>query len=310
METLASHPDYRITLHRAGAQPAAITVVTFGGQPSDLADKGFGTDFCLSQNWDNIYVAQRHGTQYQGLSTEDFAAAVRPAITGQDVVCYGPSLGAYAAFYYGGSIDARIIGGAPMFPAWPAFANRAYADLTITHHDLTSVPRSSKSPVAIFDPLLPRDLQMVEAMLEPAYPDLRRVEYHGAGHTVLITLQQSGQLKPLILSLVNDDTVLPIEPLTEGSPIYHRTQGRLLQHSNPAAAIRELFRSLELEPSRQTLAILLAQLLRNGRLDDAQQLIDRAEASGDRRMTIIPSSRIKLREAGLRVADDPRQPKR
>lgn len=304
MKTLVSHADYRVTLHQAGDRPADTVVVTFGGQPSDLSDAGFGTDYCLKNGWDNIYVAQRYGTQYQGLSVDDFRAAVAPAVTGRDVVCYGPSLGAYAAFYYGGSVDARIIGGAPMFPAWPAFANRAYADLPITHADLTEVPRSSKSPVAIFDPLMPADLRVVEQMLEPAYPDLRRVEYHGAGHTVLITLEQSKQLSPLLRSLIRDDKAIPIEPLRPGMPIYHLTQGRLLQRSDPDGAVRELETSLRLRPARQPLAILIALLLREERLDEVQALIDRVEASGDRNLTIIPSARDKIRAAGLRVSDD------
>ncbi|MFD1883641.1 hypothetical protein [Paracoccus pacificus] len=258
--TLASHPDYLITFHQAGARRSKVCLVTFGGQPSDLTPSGFGTEFAAKNGWDSIYVAQRYGTQYQGLSIDAFKAAVAPIIRRRNVVCYGPSLGGYAAFYYGGSINARIIGGAPMFPAWPAFANKAYAGLQISHEDLAAVPKSSKSPVAIFDPTLPRDLRMVEEMLLPAYPNLRQVRYDGSGHSVLITLQQSRQLKPLILSLIRDDAVIPIEPLKEGDPIYHRTRGRLLRQSNPVAAITELRRSLELEPSRQTLAILLSIL--------------------------------------------------
>lgn len=304
MKPLVSHADYRITLHQAGDEPTEKVVVTFGGQPSDLSDSGFGTDYCLKNGWDNIYVAQRYGTQYQGLSIEDFRAAVAPVVAGRDAICYGPSLGAYAAFYYGGSIDARIIGGAPMFPAWPGFSNRAYADLTITHADLTDVPRSSKSPVAIFDPLLPRDLRIVEQMLEPAYPNLRRVEHAGAGHTVLITLQQSRQLTPLLMSLINNDEVIPLEPLKPGMPIYHLTQGRLLQRTNPDGAIRELETSLQLQPARQPLAILITLLLRLERFDQVQALVDRVEASGDRNLTIIPSARDKLRAAGLRVSED------
>ncbi|MFD1880924.1 hypothetical protein, partial [Paracoccus pacificus] len=47
-------------------------------------------------------------------------------------------------------------------------------------------------------------------------------------------------------------------------------------------------------------------LVKNGMHSDAQKQIDIAEASGDRRLTIIPSSRAAMKEAGLRVADNPR----
>ena len=72
MRTLARHGDYEITLHESGAQPGDKLVVTFGGQPSDLAQSGFGTSFALSLGYDTIHVAQRFGTQYQGLPLEAF----------------------------------------------------------------------------------------------------------------------------------------------------------------------------------------------------------------------------------------------
>lgn len=64
--TLSDCSDYRITLHRA--RDCKGVIVTFDAFNTDLADAGFGTDFVLSQGYSNIYVAQRLGTQYQGLS--------------------------------------------------------------------------------------------------------------------------------------------------------------------------------------------------------------------------------------------------
>lgn len=77
--TLADHPDYRITMHTPdAAAPSDKLVVTFDGQPSDLNDRGFGTDLCMAHGWTNIYVAQRHGTQYQGLGIDRFFEVVSP----------------------------------------------------------------------------------------------------------------------------------------------------------------------------------------------------------------------------------------
>lgn len=302
MKTLADHPDYRITLHQAGSKRSKICLVTFGGQPSDLADAGFGTEFALKNGWDTIYVAQRYGTQYQGLSVEAFKAAVAPAVRRRDPVCYGPSLGGYAALYYGGSINARIIAGAPMLPAWRPLKNRAYAALPMTHSELIDVPRSKKAPVVIYDPSMPAHRRVVDDMIRPAYPDLRAVEYLHAGDTVLVTMQNTRQLKPWITTLITEDRLIPVEPLQEGSANYHRTRGKLLRASNPAAATQELRRALEIEPSRNILAVLLGHLLKQGDLAGAQALIDEAESSGDRRLTIIPSARAALTAAGLRVS--------
>lgn len=54
-----------------------------------------------------------------------------------------------------------------MFPAWSAFDNRALADLEITHRPLNTVPRTSRSVTAIYDPLLLRDVRMVEEVVAP-----------------------------------------------------------------------------------------------------------------------------------------------
>lgn len=82
------------------------------------------------------------------------------------------------------------------------------------------------------------------------------------------------------------------------------TRGRLLQVSDPQQAKAEWERSLELQPSCQTLAILLSLHLRHDWLDEAQKLIDFAAASQDRTMTITPFIANKLRAAGLRLPSE------
>lgn len=76
MKTLAKHDDYEITLHTCEAKQSSKLILTFGGQPSGLASSGFGTGFVLSMGYDTIHVAQKLGTQYQGLPVECFHAAV------------------------------------------------------------------------------------------------------------------------------------------------------------------------------------------------------------------------------------------
>lgn len=100
--TLAAHDDYLITLHHAEKPEVGPLVITFGGQPSKRTPEGFGTGFCLANDWDTIYVAQRAGTQYQGLDASTFRDAVAPVADGRDTVCYGSSLGGYAALFWRG----------------------------------------------------------------------------------------------------------------------------------------------------------------------------------------------------------------
>lgn len=299
---IADHADYRITLNRAGDAPTEKLLVTFGGQPSDLSDEGFGTLLARQYGWDNIYVAQRHGTQYQGLSVDAFSSAIAEHAQGRDVICYGSSLGAYAALYYGGCLDARIIAAAPMLPAWRPLRQWQYADLPMTHHEVVEGPISRHSPVVILDPLLPNDLKTVREMVQPAYPDARIVELPYAGHTVLLTLSKARLLKPFILGIINDDEIIPLNMPTVTCPIWNMHRGKHLTRTDPDKARRHLERSIELEPSLHASSLLLVMLIRNGNLADAQSLIDQSAASGDRRRRFNKSALEQARGAGLSVA--------
>lgn len=298
---LTNHSDYRITLHRVSERPIQRIVITFGGQPSDLADEGFGTSFCLEQGWNTIYVAQRRGTQFQGLSIEAFRSAVAESCAGRDVVTYGSSLGAYAAIYYGGSVNARMIAAAPMLPAWRALKLRAYSDLPVTHGDIKEGPLSEHQPVVIFDPTIKNDAHLVKDLIAPAYPNLRAVEIPYAGHTVLVTLSQARLLKPIILGVIERDEVIAFVPPAEGTAIYHGERGRSLIATDRQAALAELRKSLAIAPSKRYFGVLVNLLIRMGDKEGAQRLIDEAAASGVRRLTLVPAIRKTTEQAGLKV---------
>lgn len=300
---LADHADYRITLHRAADAPTERLVVTFGGQPSGISDKGFGTDFALAGGWDTVFVAQRYGTQYQGLPVEAFRDALSGAILGRDVIAYGSSLGAYAACYYGGSIDARIVAAAPMLPAWPPLRNHAYAGLRLQHRDMREGPLSRRDPVVLYDPMVLPDRRMIEEMIRPAYPGLREFRVPFGGHTVLVTLSRAGLLKPVIRALFDRDELIEVEVPTEGSPIWHFQRGKHFYRTDRAAARAELEKSLAIEPASDVLALLLRLLVRMGDAAAAQALVDRVTEGQDPRLKLVPSIRSFAREAGLRLPD-------
>jgi hypothetical protein len=300
---LADHADYRITFHPSGKADPGPLVVTFGGQPSGLGDSGFGTDFCARNGWDHIHVAQRSATQFQGLDLEAFEAATAELAAGRDVVCYGASLGGYAAFYYGGCLNARIIAAAPMLPLWPPMRNRAFADAPYLHRPLEHCPRSSALPVIILDPLLRRDMFFVEQMILPVYPAARIVKVPHGGHTVLITLSRARLLTQLIIPLIVRDEIIAFDPPGEGTGRWHMERGRVLAPTDLDAAIAEIETSLRLDPSRQAFCVLVNLLMRKGDLGVVQELLDKARLSGDRRLRVVPAQREKLRAAGLSVGD-------
>lgn len=273
---LATHTDYQITLHTAqvtDARDTAPLVITFGGQPSGLGAAGFGTGWCLQLGWDTIYVAQRHGSQYQGLSIEAFSDAVRQVCEGRDVVCYGSSLGGYAALYYAGAVNARVLAASPMLPAWPPLARR-HDMIPICHHPLATVPRSVHSPILLYDPMVVADRKIVDEMIAPVYPEARHAILPFAGHTTLQTLNSAGLLKDFVLAAIAEDRVLPLDFDRSNDPIFHFQKGRHLAALDPEAARRHFETSLTLAPSRHVAANLLGMLLRLGDRTAAQALLD------------------------------------
>ena len=283
MEIIAGSDDYQITFHAASDTPSETLVITFAGLPTGLESQGFGTDFCLVHGYDTIFTAQRIGTQYQGLSLEDFVAAVTPKIAQyKAVVCYGPSLGGYASLYYGGSINARIIVAGPLLPAWPHLKNRKCADLVITHRPLTDVPKSEHLPVVIYDPMFVSDKKNIEMMVEPVYPNIRKVEVPYSGHPVLVSLAKARILRPLILHFFETGEVLDFERPAEGTAIWHRERARSFMKTNPKIAIEEFEKSMAIEESKLTFNLLIQCLIRAGRLEEAQEKLDFSRQSDDR----------------------------
>ncbi len=280
MEIIANSDDYRITFHAAGDKPSDTLIITFSGLPTGLEDQGFGTDFCLVHGYDTIFTAQRIGTQYQGLSLEDFHAAVAPKVAEyKNVVCYGPSLGGYASLYYGGSINARIIVAGPLLPAWPHLKNRKCVDLVITHKPLAEVPKTEHSPVVVFDPMFVGDKRNIEMMVAPVYPNMRKVEVPFSGHPVLVSLAKARILRPFILHFFETGEVMDFERPAEGTAIWHRERARYFLKNEPEKAKEEFEKSLAIEDSKLTFNLLLQCLIRLGELEDAQAQLDMARTS-------------------------------
>ena len=296
---LADHADYRITLLQAGDRPADRVIVSFGGQPSDLSDVGFGSRFALENGWDNVFVAQRHGTQYQGLPLETFRDAVLPVVAGRDCLTYGASLGGYCALYYGGAIDARILAAAPMLPAWRPLRIRRYADLPMTHRDLSEVPRASRPPVVIFDPERAPDQFLVSQMVLPAYPGARLVSIPFAGHTVLMTLAELRCLKPLIKGIVERDEIIAFDPPNPGHSVWHVENARKQMRADRDRAIDHLRASLAIKPTKQAFSMLASALLGESRTDELRRLLHEGSVSGNKMLTPVPAVQRQLAAAGI-----------
>lgn len=272
--TLAEAPGYMITYHENEAANNTI-VISFGGLPSKKTPRGFGSSFILKQGYDHIFVAQEAGSQYQQLSLEDFADIVLPHIHDKKVYTYGSSLGAYAALYYGGIINARIVASAPKNSAHPSMRKKKFEHVEFKHHELKDAPRSRERPIVFFDPHREEETKFIETCVKPAYPNAHYLEQPFAGHTVLKTMQHSGVLKEFITSYLERDEVIPFTLRKEDSYIWHAEKGRyLLANSRYEEAKRHFEESLSLQQNGEAAAGLVRVLLKSKQPEVAQDVID------------------------------------
>lgn len=225
-EVLAFQPGaYQITLHRSADRKHDDLIVTFAGQPGDMSAFGFGTTFVLGQGFDTIYVSQEHETHYQKLSREKFAEAIGQIAKGRRVVFYGSSLGAYAALYYAGTLNAEVIAAAPMLPSAPLLNNPRYKDFPIVHGPIEAAQISDRRVTILFDPHRKTDRHFLDEAIRPGYPAADYVELPYAGHTVLRSLAFAKQLGPLIVPLLKNEPRPEISLPTEGFSPYHLNKG-------------------------------------------------------------------------------------
>lgn len=202
---LARSGGYIVNHHRRRGSTSRTLVITFGDRKSKFEPAGFGTRWALDQGYDTIYVGQKIMTQYQLLSRDDFRAAVSPVLADYDrVVCYGASLGAYCAFYFGSAISSDIIAAAPRLSNHPDFLSGSASSVPF-HHDrrLEGPADTSRSATIIFDPLVVKDSRFIFRYVEPAYPTANLSMLPGAGHMVLRAMEKSGVLSRVMPRMIS-----------------------------------------------------------------------------------------------------------
>lgn len=270
---LRDHPGYRILFHPSGRDPG-ILLITFGSVSSGITTRGWGTGFSEKHGYDHIYVAQRNGSQYQDLPLKDFQEAVAPyAARYSRVITYGASLGGYCAIYYGGCIDAQVIAISPHNSAHPLIRRGGFAHLPFAHQEIVATPRSSKTPVIVYDPTLPDDQAFIDYLIRPAYPQLRLACYPHGGHALLDTMREDGVLADFIVPLIEDDELRQVPLRQNGSRIWHAEYGRdLLQHGRYEEAEPHLRESIRLGLNKHAARSLVKVYARTGRAEQHAEL--------------------------------------
>ena len=257
MTTIIESDNFKITYNQFN-ESSDTTVVSFGHIRSDIESSGFGTDLCRNLGFNNIYVAQRIGTQYQGLDIDTFYKETSPYLCGKKTYSYGSSLGGYAALYFGGCIDAKIIASAPINHAHKSISDPEFKSLVYNHVDIRENRLSKLSPIILFDPHQQLDVKFITQCVRPAYPDATYISYPFAGHTILETMKENGVLSKFVRGIFFDGSIENLGMKQDGCPIYHAEVGRKLRYEGDmASAERELLKSINLKPTENAFGHLL-----------------------------------------------------
>jgi hypothetical protein len=207
-QVLACEPGaYKITYFK-NKESSNTVVITFGIIYSDFISTPFGFPFVTREGFDHIHVAQERYTFYQLLDLNVFLAAVGGVCRGKNVVAYGSSLGAYAAFYFGGPLGAKILAASPRNSVDPCITkfSKHWSHLKWMHGKISDHEKSPEKPVIFWDPLADKrdDVYLRERIL-PAYPDLEIIGIPEGGHSTFQFLRDKKILKDVFLSVVRGD---------------------------------------------------------------------------------------------------------
>lgn len=273
---------YMITYHKCmNPKAGKKLIISFGGLPSKKTKKGFGSNFILNHGYDHVFVAQAPGSQYQQLSLEDFYDVLNPFLDEKSVYTYGSSLGAYAAIYYGGIIDAKIIAAAPKNSAHPDYIKSKFKNIEFLHNELINQPISSKTPTLLYDPYREEEARYINEKVLQAYPDAVKVEMPFSGHTVLNTLKEAGLLKKVILSIVEEDKLFEIRLPEESSYIWQAEKGRFyFNQGNFEVAKIHLEKSISININKEAINSLLKVYQRTGEIDKGKEVLKRVQSVG------------------------------
>lgn len=301
MTVLADEPGHRI-VHQPAEEPSSVLLIGFGGPNSGDADRGIGHRLAARRGYDYIFVSRAASSQYQDLSLEAFVDAVGETAAQHDrVVAYGAAVGGYAAVYYGGAIGAKVIAASPRNPAHPSAGSRRHREQPFRHREISEQPTSQVAPVILCDPQRDEDVRFIEDHIRPVYPGGDYLQFPYTGRRVLEVLRENGLADEFLVSVIEADTVPPIELPTDGEPTYHAERGReLARQGRWVEAERHLVEALRLRPTRSavlSLGRVYAQTDRPAALAELE-----AQARTHQSETWVEQQFAKLR-AGLTAPD-------
>lgn len=258
---LSSSQRHRIVYHQTSEKPSNRLIVTFAPKSDNFSDEGFGTRFALSRGHDTIYVAPTREAWHQAIDHDMMRKTILPVANGREIIAYGSSAGAYAALYFAGTLNARVLALAPRNDIHPIVAvDPALTDRDFVHtENLNDGPLSPYNPMIVFDPDQLKDAIMVSKWVLPAYSNAELRHVIRVGHNVSGFLQQQGRLGPLVEQFFSGEIPGDIDLWEENSGNWHFIRAfRLEQQGDLAGALKHAMISQRLTPHRKTLLFIIA----------------------------------------------------
>jgi len=267
-----------------GARKTLITFQNVWDRPN-INNPGFAEPWLAKRPVNAIYFTCSGNDWYQYPEmTRAVSVAAAAIAAGQDVLCYGLSMGGYAAIRFSGALGAhRVLALAPQYcisAERAPFERRWRREAArIAFIDEPAFAKAAPDLTIIYDPVSP-DRDQVEAIV--ARHPAKTIPLRHAGHKVALILSEMNLLSGALASFVDDR--LDGDELRAAYRARRATSALYLRHLGWAGIhlprkARILKAGLKIKPHNRKLLEALANVeLRQGNPGEARQVMERAES--------------------------------
>jgi tetratricopeptide (TPR) repeat protein len=242
----------------------------------------FGHEFFAKQAIDVVSVRKKSEHFYQPLSRQAFEAALAPLLPRYARgVCYGSSLGAYAALYFARDLPWTVIASSPRVSVHPVYGAKMWQERCGYQHERFRSDIPARCDAIIFyDPRDAIDRRYMEGEVLPQFARAQVVRVPFAGHPANQFLGDIGFIAPYVRAVVagTETPALQRRALRSRSAMYHQVLAlTCIQHGHVAWADSLVQRALQLD-ARRMLAHRTLGLVRlaQQRWSDAQAALETA----------------------------------
>lgn len=185
-------------------------IITFDPIDSHKNTEPFGVRFCIENGYDVLHFALASRTQYQKLDRSIFEEIAKPIVEKYShTICYGSSLGGYAALYYSDIFDSDVVALSPLNSSHPLIIHEFKKDFSMMCvvdyiQDLFKVSKTKGKVLFTVDEKIRIDKLFYDKILNAKYPDATVFSMDYSGHPLSDSLFKSGQLKKVILTAFNE----------------------------------------------------------------------------------------------------------